>query len=256
VFRAFCFDHRASILRLIATRSVQTNEVQRSACLLPAFEMVRRAAPGRMQSLVEIGASAGLNLLGDRYFYDFGVGRQCGDASSPVRIDCSVRGRLSPPIPSGFPRIGDRVGLDLHPLDVRDPDATLWLRALIWPGQEKRAALLEQALALARQHPLPVIAGDALDLLPSVLARRAAEETLCVYHAHTTYQFTPEAREQLRSMIVEQGRQRDLFRISLEWRGEEHSDLEMTSITAGKETKKLLAHCHVHGEWIEWLLDT
>jgi hypothetical protein len=252
-FRAFCFDYRDSILELIATQTVQTNEVKRSACLLPAFEVIRRTAPGRALALVEIGASAGLNLLGDRYYYDFGPGRQCGDASSPLHIHCSIRGRVSPPIPNTFPEIVDRVGLDLHPLDVRDPEAALWLRALVWPGQEERAALLEQALALARQHPPTVISGDALDLLPSVLAQRPAEAIHCIYHAHTTYQFTLEAREQLTSLIADQARQRDLFRISLEWKGEEQSELELTSFEAGKDTRKLLAYCHVHGEWIEWL---
>ena len=61
-FRAFCLEHAATITALITTRMVQTNEVRRSALLLPAFVLVSREAQGRPLYLMEIGAAAGLNL--------------------------------------------------------------------------------------------------------------------------------------------------------------------------------------------------
>jgi hypothetical protein len=142
-FHAFCLEHAEAIRSLIGTRLVQTNEVQRCACLLPAFTHVAARTGGRPLALVEIGASAGLNLLWDRYGYDYGDERRCGDANSPVQLACSIHGGLHPPLPAALPTVATRVGLDLHPLDVRDPDAALWLRALVWPDEVGRAELLD-----------------------------------------------------------------------------------------------------------------
>lgn len=61
-FHSFCLSHESRVRDLVATRRGQTNEVGRSAVLLPAFEHVSRAAGRTPLALVEIGASAGLNL--------------------------------------------------------------------------------------------------------------------------------------------------------------------------------------------------
>lgn len=97
-------------MELIATRTVQTNEVRRSALLLPAFVLVSREAQGRPLYLLEIGAAAGLNLLWDRYGYHYGNGLRSGDMSSPVQISCSLRGALTPPVPATLPKVGRRRG--------------------------------------------------------------------------------------------------------------------------------------------------
>ena len=87
---------------------VQTNEVRRSALLLPVFVLVYREAQGRSLYLLEIGAAAGLNLLWDRYGYDYENGLWSGDLCSPVQITCSPRGKLTPPIPATLPEVGGR----------------------------------------------------------------------------------------------------------------------------------------------------
>jgi hypothetical protein len=95
-FRRFCLERQGQIRELVATRRVQTNEVGRCACLLPAFTLAAGMAGGRPLALVEVGASAGLNLLFDRYAYDYGDGVPRGEAGSPVRISCSLRGPAAP----------------------------------------------------------------------------------------------------------------------------------------------------------------
>ena len=77
-FRAFCRDYRNALLDLVSTGLVQTNEPRRCTVLLPAFATVARLAGGRPLALIEIGASAGLNLLFDRYGYDYGAGWSVG----------------------------------------------------------------------------------------------------------------------------------------------------------------------------------
>jgi hypothetical protein len=95
-FRRFCLERQGQIRELVATRRVQTNEVGRCACLLPAFTLAAGMAGGRPLALVEVGASAGLNLLFDRYAYDYGDGVPRGEAGSSVRISCSLRGPAAP----------------------------------------------------------------------------------------------------------------------------------------------------------------
>lgn len=249
-FRSFCFQYRAAIIELIGARLVQTNEVRRCACLLPALG-IAAARSGRPLALIEVGASAGLNLLWDRYGYDY-AGRRAGDPLAPVQLACDVRG-AAPPLPASMPAVVSRVGLDLHPIDVRDAEAVSWLRALVWPDEPDRADLLLRAVDVARREPPPLIAGDALDLLPGVLAAVPPTATPCVVHTHTVNQFSPEARQQLADLLATQGQGRNLYRISIEAeRGLAHPVLRMTAYENGAATERALARCDAHGEWIEW----
>jgi hypothetical protein len=254
-FRAFCVEQSAAIRALIGARLVQTNEVRRCACLLPAFGLVARRAPGRPLALIEIGASAGLNLLWDRYGYDYGGGRRYGDATSPVQLTCAPRGNRRPPLSATLPPVAWRVGLDLHPADVRDPDAALWLRALIWPEHAQRAEALQEAMRLACGDPPRLVAGDALATLPQALAETPREAVLCVYHSWTLNQFAAESRATLTMLLAAHAAQRDVFRISIEHVDAQGLDptLALTTYAKGATTEDVLARCQSHGEWLEWL---
>ena len=254
-FRSFCLEHAATITEIISTRTVQTNEVRRSALLLPAFVFVSRQAPGRPLHLLEIGAAAGLNLLWDRYGYDYGDGLRSGDANSPVRIDCSLRGRFTPPVPAALPEVARRIGVDLFPIDADDRQETLWLRSLIWPGDRERASLLENALAVARREKPEIIAGDGVGLLPELLAEVPREAALCVVRVFTN--LSPEARKQFNATLAHYGAQRDLWFVSNR-RGARDSEcgLALVSYRNGVRSEARLANCENHGRWIEWLVES
>jgi len=104
---------------------------------------------------------------------------------------------VRPPIPKRLPAVASRVGIDLNPVDVRDPDTVLWFRALIWPEHHERLELLMRAIQLARQDPPELIAGDALELLPQVIATIPGDTPVCVFHTQAVNQFPREARERL-----------------------------------------------------------
>lgn len=254
-FRSFCLEHADGIREIISTRRVQTNEVRRCALLLPAFGAVA-GRTGRPLALVEVGASAGLNLLFDRYTYDYGEGRTAGDPRSAVHISCEVRGDVEElPLPPRLPAVASRVGLDLNPLDVRDPEPALWLEALIWPEEyAHRAPLLQSAINVVRQDPPKLVRGDALDLLPEVLEVVPAGATACVFHTFTVNQFSEEARRRFGDLLRKHANKRDLYRISIEWLGAEDAPLlTLSALERGDETETLLARCDDHGEWIKWL---
>ena len=256
-FRAFCRVHRDTLIQLVSTGLVQTNEPQRCTVLLPAFATVARLAGGRPLALIEVGASAGLNLLFDRYGYDYGAGQFAGDPVSPVRFACTLRGAGLPPIHTGMPLVAARVGIDLNPIHSTDPQATLWLRALVWPEHPERAARLQQLLALAQREPPTLLAGDALTVLPQAVAEAPTDATLCVFHIATLAHFPPEARERFQLLITDLARQRDLFWLSSEGAGDpvlpgQHVTI-LTAFQHGHRTERRLAYSHPHGTWLEWL---
>lgn len=250
-FRSFCLEHNDEIRRLISVGLVQTNEVSRCVFLMPAFVFVSRQGQGRPLYLVEIGASAGLNLLWDRYGYNYGEGHRCGDLDSLVQLTCSLRGSLLPPIAEKLPAVSFRVGIDHNPIDVRDPEVTLWLRAFIWPEHEKRAELLQRAVQVAQQDPSKLIAGDATEVLSAVLGEVPKDVSLCIFRTFTA--LSPKARERLSSLLSELGAGRDLFLVYAKPHRADESELRLVSFVNGVQMEKLLAYFQNHGEWLEWL---
>jgi hypothetical protein len=160
-FRSFVLEHEKEIDGIITTRFVQTNEAGRCAILVPAFELVARQAKNRPLALIEIGSSAGLTLLWDRYHYEYSESLQCGNPNSPVQIECLLRGEKRPPVPNRFPEIASRLGVEINPIDLNDPENVQWLRALVWPEHQKRAHQLKLAIQVARQNPPQIVRENA-----------------------------------------------------------------------------------------------
>lgn len=169
----------------ILTRATQTNEVGRSATLLPLLV----GLPGPL-ALIEVGASAGLCLHPDRWSYrylDDGGGEVARidptDAPSPVVLDCTVDGPV--PIPPSLPEVVHRGGVDLNPLDLSADDNAAWLETLVWPEHEDRRQRLAAACREVADVDVDIVAGDLLTSLDEAIERaRAAapDATIVVFH--------------------------------------------------------------------------
>ncbi len=256
-FRSFVLERKNEIGEIITTHSVQTNEVGRCAALIPAFELVARQVENRPLALIEIGSSGGLTLLWDHYHYRYDENLQCGAPNSPVQIECQLRGEKRPPVPNRFPEIASRLGVDLNPLDLNDPESVQWLRALVWPEQGKRANQLGRAIEVARQDPPRIIRGDALEILPRLVDRARSNFHLCVFHSFTLSLASGKPRERLESLLSKVSEKRNLFQISLEWaKSSETPLLTLATFNKGAKTESMLARSQPHGEWIEWLLES
>ena len=160
--------HADDVVAEASVRSVQTNEPQRCAVLLPALATV--AGP---IALLEVGASAGLCLYPDRYSYRYrgpsGVrALDPADGPSAVVLDSEVSG--DPPL--RMPDVVWRAGIDLSPLDARVPDDRRFLTSLVWPGEAGRVERIEAALDIVADDPPQLLAGDASE--PGILRRAAA----------------------------------------------------------------------------------
>lgn len=254
VFRAFCLSHEATLGKLLAERLVQTNEVRRSAMFLPAFGIVSRESGGKPLALIELGASAGLNLLCDQYGFNYGGGVTFGDPTSPVQLHCETRGERKPPLPDRPLRIASRIGVDLSPVDLRDPDALLWLLALVRPTETWRRELLRAAGGVMLQHPVNVVKGDAVASLGTLLQSAPPDTAVCVFHSYFVNQIGEEGRNRLSAALQQAGRDRDLYHVSLEYAWPENRDqLELEHVKDGAPSKRVLAVCDNRGAWLEWL---
>jgi hypothetical protein len=177
-FRGWGCDRREEIVTTILARRTQTNEPARCATLLPLLATLPQPL-----ALLEVGAAAGLCLLPDRYAYDYNghhVPPLRPAAIAPPTFACRVS--PSTPLPARNLDVAWRAGLDLSPIDVRDPDQTVWLEALVWPGEGNRLQLLRAALEIARLDPPPLTQGDLRYDLPALAARAPSDATLVIFH--------------------------------------------------------------------------
>jgi hypothetical protein len=171
---AFCIERRDELTSTWAGRTYQMNEVARCAQVALALAEIERAGPGRRVGLVDVGTGAGLGLYVDRYRYRFSDGTALGEAESTVQVDCDVlRGRL--PAEPLLPSITRRVGLDLHPVDLADPDAAAWLAACI-PPEPGAVARFAAASALVAAAAPRLVAGGAIEALPALLDELASAD--------------------------------------------------------------------------------
>ncbi len=258
-FRNFCHEHRDALTAIIQSRLVQTNVLERSALLLPAFASAATALNTSEFATIEIGASAGLNLLWDRYHYTYGANTygatSWGDSASTVNITSELRSDhpLSR-IPSDLHATW-RKGVDLDPVDLADQDALQWQRALIWPERIDRQHRLQAARAMMLADPVEIVKGDAVQLLPALLAEAPTDVPLLVFASYTLYQFPKEARTRVVELIVDHGRAHPTALVTLGTlrMGEPHGTLELTLFDRAEPRTTKLAHTHPHGLWLEWL---
>jgi hypothetical protein len=259
VFADFCRKYRQEIQQLLQTRIVQTNEVRRCALLLPAIVLASQEAGSLPLALVDLGASAGLNLLFDKYGYDYGNGLYCGDLNSPVQLTCTLRGSLRPPIPKIMPNVVSRIGIDLNPLNVSKHDDYLWLVAQIWPNDSFRLRVerMQFAVELARQNPQRMIAGDVVEVLPYIISEMPVDQAICLMHSFSFYELPSDIRGRIRSILTHCAEKRQILSVRLELSPGSltiSTELELSRYQPGGRIDiKKLANCHDHGEWMEWL---
>jgi hypothetical protein len=230
----------------------QTNEVARAAAILAALMAVQRDVGQRPFELLELGSSCGLNLNLAHYAYIL-AGKAAGAPDSPVKIAPEWRGERPTMAPV---EILSARGVDLHPLDPRDPATIERQLAYIWPDQHKRFQRLELALALAHGHPPRVERANALPWLAAQLSGPQADGVCrTIFHSMVLQYFAADDRRAVIDLIATAGTHatsaRPLAWISFEWSpARDEVQLNLTSWPGG--TSRCLATCHPYGAWIDW----
>jgi hypothetical protein len=211
---SFCQAHEPELTELISTRLVQTNQVQRSLGLRFGLSAIAPEVPGPVH-LVEVGASAGLNLRFDRYGGTVG-GRSFGDPDSPVRLVADHYGTAPLPDLDVLPDVASVLGVDLNPIDVLDADARRWLEALVWPENHDQRALLTAALDLVAADPPAMLRGDAIDVLPRLARTLPAGEPRVVFHSATRMHVPADRLDAFDAAIASLGDTGPLWWLSVE----------------------------------------
>jgi hypothetical protein len=228
----------------------QTNEVGRSAVLMSGLLALAERFPQPVE-LLELGASAGLNLALDRYGYDLG-GVGAGDPDSPLQLSPEWKG---PPPPDARVAVARRRGVDLNPLDPRRDGERLL--AYVWPDQARRLAQLEAALAIAAADPPEVEAGDAAAWTEARLMEPATPGVTRVVLHSIAFQYFPQDAKARIAAALERSGAAATDRAPLAWlryehdAGDERITLRLRTWPGGEE--RLLAHCHPHGSAMRWL---
>ena len=177
-FERALIENEDAVRTTMLTRSTQTNEPARCAVLLPILAQIDGPI-----ALIEVGASAGLCLLPDKYGYIYGektLKPPDFDYQTTPLFHCHATANT--PIPEKLPNIVWRCGLDLNPLDVNKEDDMAWLKTLVWPEHKERAQNLELAIQTARQNPPRVVKGNLLTDLAELANQAPKDTTLIIFH--------------------------------------------------------------------------
>ncbi|MFB6254113.1 MAG: DUF2332 domain-containing protein [Halobacteriaceae archaeon] len=253
-FREFCFTYENQIREIISSRRVQTNEVGRSAVLLPAFEYVARSCNRAPLALIEIGASAGLNLCWDRYCYKYDEYGTYGDHNSSVTIKSTLRGNTTPPFPEYLPEIVYRVGNDINPLDVTDPDDARWLRALVIPDQRTRHQRLSAAIEVARRNPPKIVEGDAIETVGHLIDQTPETAVICIFSTLTLYQLQDKEIADIREIFIKRSQNQPIHWLSGDPSAEnDHPTYRHVGFHGSTFSETQLAEYESYGEWIRWI---
>jgi len=190
----------------------QTNDVRRSAALVVALQQLT-LSDDRPVRLVELGSSAGLNLLYERYRYRFGA-LQVGDPSSGVEVPVSMDDRIK--VEERLPPSASATGIDVAPVDLADDDEVRRIRSFVWPELTDDADRLMAAVDIARRWPPLVLEGGAHDLLPSLLEDSPAGSLPVVFHSTLLTYLDRDERTDLFATLDRFGHERPLAWIALE----------------------------------------
>ena len=246
-------EHAEFVRRYMADQSLQTNEVMRCWVLLPCFLEAARRAGVEQLDLIELGPSAGLNLVWDRYRYLYRHG-----VWGPDEAILELRGEERTPVPAPLleltPRVRSRTGIDVAPIDVTTDEGARVLKSFVWADQAWRLELLDRAIAAVRADPPEIIRGDVVDELPRLLARRRDDALTIVWQTAVLGYLPPERRPLVEEALERAGRDRPLAYVEAgRPRHDEHRYWGMFVRLWPDGACHLVAHADFHGAWLEWL---
>lgn len=190
-------EEHAALLREWIEPVPQTNEVGRAAALSLGFHRVARdfALPLR---ILELGASAGLNLRWDAYRCE--AGAHCwGPDRASVVIEASWEG--PPPVLCEKVEVVARAGCEVAPFVLIEDPERRRLESYVWPDHVERLMRLRRAIASALDDPVRVEKQRAEEWLPEQLAEAADGVVTVVYHSSFWAYLQPSERAAIEASL-------------------------------------------------------
>jgi hypothetical protein len=248
---------RESWVREFLKSPPQTNEVRRAVGLWPGLCTAAEAFEGPMDVL-ELGASAGLNLSMDRFHYDGGTWQWHSPIPGP-RVALSTQWSGPAPHFPAHAAIRNRAACDQNPLNAALAEDRLRLRSYIWPDQPERLERLNAAIEIARTQSIKPEAADAADWIKAKLATRAQDALTVVYHS-VFFQYPPQDVRDAITQAIEREGSSASSAAPLAWlrfepggslgHAERGAILELIEWPSGQ--RRVLADLDSHGRFLQW----
>jgi hypothetical protein len=243
-------QHRDFLARFVREQGVQTNEVQRSWMLAPLFCRVAERTGADEVNLVELGPSAGLNLVWDRYRCEYDAG-----AVGPSGASLVLRGEERRPVRMSLlehvPRVRSRVGIDLAPVDVTNDDGARLLKSFVWADQTERIKRLDAAIAAVREDPPRLVRGDFVELLPEVLADQPRDELTVVFQTAALGYVPKPERERVRRTLDDAGVELPLAFVTAGTPRTGVTDWGLRIVYWPGGGREFVGHADYHGHWLD-----
>jgi hypothetical protein len=249
-------EHSHDELRAGLAQPPQTNEVGRAAPLVGALWHLQSTCRLPMR-LLEIGASAGLNLLADRFRFETPDGGT-GPTGSPLVFEDAWHG--SAPSTGDLLEVVERRGCDPAPVDASTEEGALTLMSYVWPDQTERFARLRSALAIARETPVEVVRRDAAGFLAGLAPAQGTWTVL--WHSVMWMYLTEDERAAVRAHLERAGRAANddarLAHVSLEPHGLDPETGLAFHVTVrtwpAGDPEATIGYAPAHGLPVEWRL--
>lgn len=239
-------DRHLEFLReFVRAQAVQTNEVQRCWVLLPCFLRAAQLLGVDEFNVVELGPSAGLNLVWDRYRYEYDAS-PWGPADAPLQLTGEERGSVPAELLALTPRVRRRVGIDLAPIDVTTDEGARLLQCFVWAGQDERLDRLTRAIEAVRASPPELVRGDLAQELPDVL-----EDRPTVVFQTAVFGYLDEETRTAAKAALTQARAPLAFVTEGRPRGDENAwGMRIVLYPTGE--REFVGHADFHGAWLDY----
>ncbi|MFY9782612.1 MAG: DUF2332 domain-containing protein [Acidimicrobiales bacterium] len=240
-------------------RSTQTNEPGRSA-ILQAVVSDLVGNETRSINVVEVGTSAGINLCFDQFPV------RVVDDGNPLTLVCEDVTPVDRSRP--LPKIGVRVGVDPHPLDLANADDQLWLKSCIWPEQRRRHERFDAVVAARPMWPkATILKGRAPEKLNDALSLCDPEVLTVVFNTWVAFYLTPDERSAYFAELSRRCKESNVAWISIEsplvkFPGmaihdeTRHRAASQIVLTRAGSIPRSWGWCHAHGRWMERTTDS
>jgi hypothetical protein len=247
-----------NIVRDQLWRSTQTNEPGRSAVIQAVIADLARDLDEI--NLIEVGASAGINL----HFDQFPV--RAVDDGHPLTLVCED---LSPVDRSRvMPRVRTRIGIDPQPLYLDNEEDRLWLKACLWPEERRRHERFDAIVDARPSWPATtMLRGSAMDCIEHAFDLAHGDAITVVMNTWSAFYFTPPERVAYYEEISRRCANGNVAWISLEstmvkWPAVEvdeaahHRAASQVTLMRPSSTPVVWGWCHAHGRWLERTTDS
>jgi len=247
-------EHEAALLPWL-DGPPQTNEAGRSANFIAAMLwLAERGLPARFECL-EIGSSAGINLMLDHYRYDLGS-VQIGPDSAVMEFAPAWHG--APP-PACDIAIASTKGCDVAPVDLTDPAEALRLKAYIWPEHTVRFERMDAAIRAASQKKPAIVRMNAADFVEAELAKPQQPGTTRMLMHSIVWQYVPADQQARVTAAMEAAGakatpDRPLAWVQVEADRSVHRHKLTVRYWPGGAEEVQLTWSHPHGADVEWLV--